>query len=125
MSGGFDSIEDAFAWMEQQEMAANERATEEQKAITYGDYWIRFVSLLGGMERLVIFGHVLPLDDMPEEDRGYVKATHDRGYRFSRCYSVAAPRGELGDVHVSQIAKIPKSLFDLARLAGWDIPFPR
>ena len=47
----------------------------------------------GGEEDLAVFGEVL---------EGYQEA-HLRHYRFCRCFSVACPEGEVGDVHVSTV----------------------
>lgn len=41
-------------------------------------------------------------------------------YRFVQAYSVACPRGEMGDVHVSQINEvISPAVFQVAKEMGW------
>jgi len=56
-------------------------------------------------EGFLVFGEVL---------EGYPEGRLQH-YRFCRCYSVACPEGELGDVHVSTIRCI---VFDVACCAG-------
>jgi len=54
-----------------------------------------------------------------EAREGY-REKHLQHYRFCRCYSVACPEGELGDVHVSTIlCRISRGLFERVRKQGW------
>jgi len=49
---------------------------------------------------------------------GYQQA-HLRHYRFCRCFSVACPEGEVGDVHVSTVlCLISRAFFEAMRQAG-------
>ncbi len=43
-------------------------------------------------------------------------------YRFTRGYSVACPRGELGDIHVSTVeSRVTEKEFERARSLGWRV----
>jgi hypothetical protein len=102
----FDSMEQAAARLEQAMQAADARVRPWQAALAVGDCFIAD----GGEEDLLVFGEVL---------EGYTEARL-RHYRFCRCYSVACPEGELGDVHVSTVlCRISREFFEQMRAGGW------
>jgi len=104
----FDSLEAAEARLRQAMEAADARVRPWQAAVKVGGCFIAD----GGEEDLVVFGEVL---------EGYQEA-HLRHYRFCRCFSVACPEGELGDVHVSTIlAVVSRAFFEAMRQAGWQM----
>jgi len=102
----FASIEEAMERLEKARQAADMRVKPWQAQVKPGNYFVNIAP-----EGLVIFGEVL------ESYRG----KRLRHYRFCRCYSVACPEGELGDVHVSTIRWIiTREEFEQARANGWD-----
>jgi len=102
----FDSLEAAQQRLLQAMKAADGRVKPWQAAVKPGDF---FVSDGGDV---LVFGEVL---------EGYAEE-HLRHYRFCRCFSVACPEGELGDVHVCTIlALLSRQLFEEVRRAGWEI----
>ena len=101
----FATHEEAMARLEEARKAADARVKPWQAALKPGD---RFINLA---EDLVIFGEVLETYEEP-------RLKH---YRFCRCFSVACPEGELGDVHVSTIAAVvSRAFFEGMREKGWE-----
>ncbi len=106
----FDSLEEAQARIEEAMRAADARVRPWQAVIEPGEFFVTVAE-----DGLVIFGQVL---------EGYADARL-RHYRFCRCYSVACPEGELGDVHVSTIWRlISREEFESAHQAGWVVGEP-
>ena len=100
----FDTMEEAMDAMEDARKAADGRVRLWQAAVKPGNC---FVSI--DPDGLVIFGEVL---------ESY-KETRLQHYRFCRCFSVACPEGEVGDVHVSTIlAVVSRAFFEAMRQAG-------
>lgn len=133
---GFASIEEAFDYMHRNEMAANATLHEKQKAITYGDHWIRFWDI---PSRTLIFGKVMTVEEFAESERtastkddpvtpseleyelGELRQRHGRGFMFGYCWSTIEPRGELGDTHQANMWPISQELFEAAQAAEWVI----
>jgi hypothetical protein len=104
----FDSLEEAQQRLRQAMEAADARVKMWQAAVKVGDCFIAD----GGEEGLLVFGEVL---------EGY-QEPHLQHYRFCRCYSVACPEGELGDVHISTILNwICRECFERLRQRGWQM----
>ena len=104
----FDSLEEAQDRLREAMEAADGKVKPWQAVIGPGDCFIAD----GGEEGLLVFGEVL---------EGYQEA-HLRHYRFCRCYSVACPEGELGDVHVSTVlCRVSRAFFDEMRQEGWQM----
>ena len=104
----FDSLEEAQARLHQAMEAADARVKPWQAAVKIGDCFIAD----GGEEGLPVFGEVLEAYAEP----------HLRHYRLCRCYSVACPEGEVGDVHVSTIlAVVSRVFFEAMRQEGWQM----
>lgn len=128
----FDSFDDAMNFMADAEEAANDRATDEQKAIAYGDNWVRLYADAGQI--LAIFGEIPTPDELEADERrlgadddeiAYERATladsYKRGYRFGTAYSVLEPNGEMGSTHVSEMRTLTNEQFEEARRYGWDL----
>jgi hypothetical protein len=104
----FNSLEEARARLREAMEAADARVKPWQAAVKPGQC---FIADSGG-EDLVVFGEVL---------EGYQEA-HLRHYRFCRCFSVACPEGEVGDVHVSTVlCLVSREFFEAMRQAGWQM----
>ena len=102
----FDSHEAAAKRLRQAMEAADSRVTPWQAALRPGECILSIVE-----DGLVVFGEVL---------EGY-REPHLKHYRFCRCFSVACPEGELGDVHVATVAcRISREEFELARASEWE-----
>jgi hypothetical protein len=123
----FDNLDDMFDALDRGIEQAQLRATPEQTAITYGDYWMR------AWEDILIFGYIYTKEEFraaevelgaSEEELEWERKVYDNsynnGFRFGRAYSVLEPNGELGDTHVSDMTKITKEEFESARSLGWD-----
>lgn len=130
----FESLDDMLNAMKQAENKANEMATEDQKQIGYGDYFIRIweADRMFGGDDLKIYGRIMTREEFikTEKDCGALDdelagtmQTHDssyaRGYRWGWCYSIVEPTGELGSTHVSVMRKIGKEEFEEAERKGW------
>lgn len=126
----FDNLDDLFAAISKGTEDAKSRATPEQNAITYGDYWMR--NWDSGYEIIQIFGYIMTrpeiynspaYDDVPIEEIEWemksAEENYNNGYRFGRAYSIVEPKGELGDTHVSEMTKITKEQFELAKENNW------
>jgi hypothetical protein len=104
----FDSLEEAQARLHQAMEAADARVKPWQAAVKVGDCFIAD----SGEEDLLVFGEVL---------EGY-QETHLQHYRFCRCFSVACPEGEVGDVHVSTVlCLVSRAFFEAMRQEGWQM----
>jgi hypothetical protein len=119
----FNTIEEIFEAMSQDEVRANDRTTVDQAMIEPGTYFVRHYE-----PDLDIYGYCLTDDEAtkgtcdPEElafELKHLESARRRGYMFSRCYSVACPDGELGVTHVSTMEPITREQFEAARARGW------
>jgi hypothetical protein len=140
---GYTSLDAMLADMARATDQANAHLADEQRALTFGDYWVNCDTLI----RLgfPVFGHVVPLEeavakeasyyssdedaqsegfasveDMKRHKREFWKANLERGYMFGPGYSVAEPEGEFGDTHRAHVWPISKEAFEAARAAKWD-----
>jgi hypothetical protein len=122
----FNSDEEMWNAIRKGILTAKERATPEQNAITYGDYWMRV------WEDFLIFGTISHPDDLDaaerllgaseeeiKAERKMLAESYENGFRFGKAYSVIVPEGELGDTHVSEMTKITKEEFEEAKALGW------
>lgn len=121
----FKSLEEGLAWMSQQTEEANTQLAPQQRDLTFGSYWVRFVDVGA---RIVEFGHVLELDDIPMDDedgesietqRAEMTANTERGYLYSDCWSILG-YGR-GDTHRFNAWPIEQRLFDMAKAVDWKI----
>ena len=103
----FDDLDELFRWMERDRHAADARVQPWQAVLMAGNYYQQETPY-----GFLIYGEILA-DPEPREHAL-------RHYRFCRAYSLACPRGELGNVHVSVITRrLEKTAFDAARGRGW------
>lgn len=99
--------------------------------VGWGDCFVQFVTFPDGT--LMIFGEVPPLEERLEEarragasdeelavERKLLTTSMERGMLPARCYSVACPRGELGDSPARTAVAITREQFEAARQQGWD-----
>lgn len=131
----FDNLEQMFQFMAEETDKANAALADEQKAVTWGSYWVRFYDLPA---RILIFGHIPTWGEFVAGERSHYPATmnteetsefeytvarmrenHDRGYMFGSAYSILEPRGELGDTHRGNLWPISQDLFDHAEDRAW------
>ena len=101
----FATHDEAAKRLDEAMKAADAKVQPWQAAIEPGECFV-----MEADEGFLIFGEVL-------EGSEPGRCQH---YRFCRCFSVACPEGELGDVHVSGILSlISRELFEHARKNGW------
>ena len=104
----FDSLEAAQARLRKAMESADVRVQPWQAVVKVGDCFIAD----GGEDDLLVFGEVLEAYTEP----------HLWHYRFCRCFSVACPEGEVGDVHVStMLCLVSRTFFEAMRQAGWQM----
>ena len=104
----FDSFEDMQKRLQEQMKAADARVQPWQTEIKPTDYFLR-----QGGYGFPIYGNVLEQYGPDQPDLKH--------YRFCKCYSIACPEGELGDVHVCTIEQIiSEAAFEDARQQGWN-----
>ena len=102
-----DSFDDMMTRLQEAMKAADARVKPWQASITSGNYFLQQTEY--GFH---IYGVVLKEDTQRE--------SHLQHYRLCKCYSVACPEGEVGDVHVSSIEQIlSEAEFGEARENGW------
>jgi hypothetical protein len=124
----FDSADEMFDFMHQQEEAANARVTPEQAQIGYGAFWMR------PYDDLLIFGHVPTAEETEASERAlgaddeeieYQRESfadaYNRGYRYGKCYSVVEPEGEWGSTHIANMIEITEQQFNQARDFSWSL----
>jgi len=104
----FDSFDEMMERLRREMAAADARVQPWQAEVEAGDYFVRQTPY-----EFQVYGEVLP-DEEPREADG-------RHYRFCKCYSIACPDGELGDVHVSVIERLlSRQEFDDAKRSRWN-----
>lgn len=102
----FENLEDMFEALRRDQESADARVQPWQAETRAGDYVVR---LSAGIP---VYSEILP---DPEN-----RPAELHNYRFTRSYSIACPRGELGDLHVSTIErKLSKREFLEAMGRGW------
>lgn len=122
----FDNIEDVFRTMAQRETAANQRLTDAQRELQPGDLVLRLAAF--GDTAMVILGRTFTEEEfmrreeaagapMDAEEVHFARASFRdrvaRGFLFGEYYSLAEPRGELGDAHRSTIrCALDRIVFD-------------
>lgn len=109
-------MDEFFETTTRQREAADQRVEPWQNEMKAGDHFVRIVVASGRL--LVIYGVIEELKY--EEDQELHDEPHMKHFRFCRCYSVACPEGELGDVHVSVMQKkLSPTQFKAAQEMGW------
>lgn len=115
-----------FEWEQRQQAKAEAALAPEQRDITWGGHFVRIWregGWAGSGPVLVIFGHVLSLEELraaeePETVQRLI-ALHPR-FVFANCFSVVEPQGEYGDTNRWEIWPISEVQFNWARMVGWD-----
>ena len=125
-----DDLEDFFKAEAEAQEAANGRVRPEQN-LQPGDFCVRekfgiriYSEILDAAQHLLGGRDEATLD---EEDRADIEDTRNsyqehcmRFYRFTRSFSRACPRGELGDIHLATVGrKITREEFEMAQKTGW------
>lgn len=136
----FDSLDDQIEFMRRQEEEANKHIHPKQKAVGYGDCWIRFWLMPGTNTWVAIFGkaidpgyyankieHATDEEDKAEweYEQEVIADAWTRGYVYGWAYSVIEPEGEPGSTHMVNLWPIPEVLFDMAGVVHWvtdDLP---
>lgn len=127
---GFDSADEMFQYMADQEEKAMLDTLPEQWQIKNGDRVFRQVE--GGLS---IWGQIFTWDEFladntpagkkPDEEilqeLEDLKNAHDRGYRYGRWFSEVEPDGEYGSAHVVSLWRISHSDFEIARRNEWQL----
>ena len=101
------SLDDFFEQERKAQEQANARVQPWQAQIQPGDYFKRWHN--AGFN---IYGQVLEDEEPRHPSLQY--------YRLCRAYSLSCPKGEMGDIHVAQIANLlSEEQFREARDTGW------
>jgi hypothetical protein len=124
----YDSLEEMQRALTEAAADALARATADQRAITWGDY---FVAAYDGGE-LWVYGRIPTEAEIMDTEMKLgatraeagatldrIRSGYDQGYRFTKAYSVVVPEGEWGDSHVAAMTRIPRALFYVAQGMGW------
>lgn len=125
----FASLDELVLWLQQQSASMADLLSPEQRAVTWGDYWVRFIPL----ESFVLFGQVMTQEDFVvgeykvgatiEEVRADTRRLvqmHDDNRLFGAVHSVIDPEGSLGFTHRVDVWPITRAQFLEARLAKWE-----
>lgn len=116
---GFDSLEEADAYMAQAEAEANARLTPGQIAlrddVENTRYWAQALPDLD----LVIYGIAQPNFIVARSADFDVVENRQRGYLTGAAYSLGATTGDYGDKHASEVVPISEDVFLMAQMLGW------
>jgi hypothetical protein len=129
----FDSFEELMEAVQKDMKAANEAVSPEQENMQEGDHFIRLD------HPFPIFGKIInpfqfyddlrksgKMDEEMEMEEKFERENRSRPdlkhVRFSMCYSVMCPEGEMGDTHIVNMhIKITEEQFNKAKEANWTI----
>lgn len=127
----FDSLDDMMAAVEKWNEEANAGLAVEQKALTYGDHWVRFYDVGA---RILDFGRVATEAEIstlemeagtdPDEiatELARVQARQDAGYLYGKAHSILNVEGEWGSTHRANVWPIEERLFTAAQTVDWKI----
>jgi hypothetical protein len=129
----FESLEQAFAFMDESEAEANQRVLPEQRGITWGDHAVRvWASPTVGTPPLMIYGQIFTEDQLvaTETDAGatadeivyelrVLRESHARGYRYGQWFSLVTPAGEYGEAHIADLWTLSEEEFQRAQSHDW------
>lgn len=125
-------LEEALQAIEREEAELLAACSDEQRAIGWGDCFLRIYREQPSDPPLLIFGEIpseqefwrreeeLGGKNLPLE-RKRMADVYRRGYRFAQHYSQAEPRGEPGETHISQMRPLGREQFELARACSWQL----
>lgn len=115
----FDSLDEMFTFLAEQEKVANSNILPKQREITWGSYWVRPTD-----DGVLVWGRVHTEEEiLTDEDEWVIiheREMHERGYRFGVAHSLWCPEGELGSSHISVLWPITEEQFNNAKAAGWN-----
>lgn len=115
----FDSPEEMIEYLAKARAEVDARPlSDEQAALSWGDYAIRFY------DGLIIFIQVETQESLLKEDRETREAIQQRERANSlwcKCHSFLVPDGEYGYVHRSVLWPIPVTTFDEAQQVGFNV----
>ena len=127
----FNSHEEMQAYLIQAKADAEQALDPAQRAITFGDYWVRFYDLARG---IVEFGQVATLQEVADNAIDYgataaeaaeevddAEARMKAGYLTGRAYSLLNVDGEWGHTHKAHVWPIEESLFNAASETNWSV----
>lgn len=128
------AITDLSAFFDQQtqsERLANRLLHPNQRAVTWGSYWVRFYDVPNHVH---VFSKVLTVDEFraleiasgsSEEEllmsTAQLAIMHEDGYMYGWCYSIVSPKGEIGSTHRYNLWPIPERIYNDAKENGWDV----
>lgn len=114
----FDSPEEMIDYLAKALAEVDSRPlSDEQLAMSWGDYAIRFY------ESLIIFIQVETQESLLREDIETRQAIEERSRANSlwcKCYSMIVPDGEYGYLHRSVMWPIPYTTFEAAQRVGFN-----
>jgi hypothetical protein len=121
----YGSVEEMLEDLGRAMKEADAKVRPVQAGIKSGQYFINYHRDLD----LFVFGEILDISKLgyDEEEQKFIDQQyaqpHMRYYRPTKCYSVACPEGEIGDIHLSTIsAIIDQELFGFYQENGWSKP---
>lgn len=107
----FDTWDEMIGAIDKARVEADKMVQPWQAEIKPGDHFVQ-----GTEYGFFIFGVVMESDDE------FLQSEEGKYYRFCKCFSVACPDGEMGDVHVSVIERvIGETVFNRFRDKGWAV----
>ena len=128
---GFNSFEEAMEWERKQQEAVEAALAPEQRAINWGDKFMRvWEDPYGGAADpgeghfLAIFGDIYTFEALAQIEEPDTMETLKRmetRFLFAECYSVVEPEGEPGSVNRWDMWPISTQEFERAKAAGWDV----
>ena len=103
----FDNIEELFDAMHKDREAADSNTQSWQAALTIGQCFVKEA------QGIIIWGEIIAEEKDPDEDPEDAFET-DPCEKFTRCFSVVCPKGELGFTHASTIVRtISRAAFEM------------
>jgi len=124
---------DGFTRAHAEEAEMSRRATDAQRAITWGDCATRVWCPARGP--VTIWGTITPLALVARDERdagagaaevialiARLEDGYARGWRYGRWHSVISPEGEYGAAHIADLTPVSVAEFDAAQWNGWRLP---
>lgn len=105
----FDNDDDMFRYLEELDRQAEARLQDEQRALTFGDHWVRFVNVV---TREIEFGRVHTIEEIEPEAIEQTRRLLEQEHKmFGRAHIFWQPQGELGYTHKVSAWPIPQEVF--------------
>jgi hypothetical protein len=121
----FRTLAEYARWEETRQTAVQAALADEQKAITWGDKFVRVwrEPAILDSRLLAIFGDIYSWETLERAGDGdelaMLKLQESR-FLYAQCFSVIEPKGEPGSVNRWDIWPITDNQFRLAEIAGWN-----